>query len=168
MRRVLVWLCVVGLGVGVAGCSAQGSPAPKAAVSRSASPTPTSAAQPLAFGTFTPATGISGDVFVEAAGPDIVVRLSSFNSGGQALRFVLTDSAQLELASCVPREAATARVGGTPAGPTSTFKLATQADYDRGAVPRFTSGVVLRQRTDADNGDCDEPIAAIAPLSWSE
>jgi len=27
---------------------------------------------------------------------------------------------------------------------------------------------VLRQRAEADTGDCDEPIAAIAPLTWSE
>lgn len=168
MRRVLVWLSVVGLGVGLAGCSVQGSPPPSPVSSQLESPTPSLETQSLAFGTFTPAAGISGDVFVEAAGPDIVVRLSSFNSGGHALRFVLTDSAQLALASCVPREASTASVGGTPAGPTSTFKLATRADFDRGTLPRFTSGVVLRQRTDTDTGDCDEPIAAIAPLSWSE
>ncbi len=84
------------------------------------------------------------------------------------MRFVLTDSAQLAIASCIPGEARTASVGGTPAGPTSSFTLATRTDFDRGAVPRFTSGVVLRQRAEADTGDCDEPIAAIAPLTWSE
>lgn len=168
VRRVVIWLGVVGLGVGLVGCSAQDAPAPRRVASHSEGPSQSPATQPLAFGTFAPGAGISGDMFVEAAGADIVVRLSSFNTGGQALRLVLTDSTQVELATCVPSDANTASVGGTPAGPTSTFTLAKRAEFDKGAVPRFTSGVLLRQRTEADPTDCAEPVAAIAPLSWSE
>lgn len=166
VKRVVVWAgAAVAAVVVLTGCSIGSTPTTTStAVSVSGS---TRATEPLAFGAFAPTSGISGDLFVEGVGEDVGVRLSSFDGGGSQLRLLLTDSEDVKVGGCLPPEASTASVGGSPAGPTSTFALAKRADVQSGAVPRFSRGTLVRQRTDADVVDCAEPVAAVALIEWS-
>lgn len=168
MKRFALLCVVAACGFGLLGCSSGNEPLERSSAAAAHTGSPTAVDRPLAFGTFSPQGGISGDVFVEAMGADIVVRLASFHTEEAGVRLVLTDGDSLEVGGCISADAAVASVGGSPAGPTSTFAVAKRDDYERGALPRFIAGVLVRQHSAGDSADCAEPIAAIAPLSWSD
>ncbi len=165
MKRVVAWAGAAVVAVVLTGCSIESNPSTTSTVASVSESTPVT--ETLAVGAFTPTAGISGDLFVEAVGEDVVVRLSSFHGGGSQLRLFLTDSDDVKVGDCLPPEASTASVGGSPAGPTSTFALAKRTDVESGAVPRFSRGVLVRQRTDSDAVDCAEPVAPVALIEWS-
>lgn len=167
------WLATTAAVLLLAGCAAAGSHrAPASAVPSSSagseSALPASAApasRELATGVFTPAEGVSGRVTVESLDGTLVLTLDSFRSGAEQLRLLLVDADPAALTSCVPDAAATASVGGTPAGPSSRFAFGPASGLGS-SVPRFGAVVVVRQHRDGDP-DCTEPIVAVAPLAWS-
>ena len=119
VKRVVAWAGAAVVAVVLTGCSIEPTPSTTSTVTSESGST--RATEPLAFGTFAPKAGISGDLFVEGVGEDVVGRLSSFHGGGSQLRLLLTDSDDVKVGGCLPPEASTASVEGSPAGPTSTL-----------------------------------------------
>lgn len=155
----------------VAGCTAapDGRPAEPSTPPHSTTGTSASAeaaSQPLAYGTFTPANGVSGNASIERADDALTLTLNSFHNGGPTARLVLVDVDPVQLADCIPGDAKTASVGGTPAEPKSVFRFASAADFAGGVVPKFRAAVLVRQATEGETG-CTEPVLAVAPLTWS-
>lgn len=148
------------------GCSASGPVSrTEERSANSSTPAPGSSSRTLAAGTFTPTHGVSGDVSIESSAGTLSLTLTSFQSGGVQTRLLLVDADAESLGSCAPDTAKSASVGGTPAGPKSSFPFASESELGS-AVPRFRSVVLVRQHGDGD-GECTEPIVAIAPLQWS-
>jgi hypothetical protein len=119
----------------------------------------------LAYGAFAPANGVSGTVTVAQVDDTVTVTLDSFRDGGHPSRLLLVDAAADGIGSCIPDAVATASVGGSPAGPTSSFPLASADDMISGMVPEFRSAVLVRSHQEGDP-ECVEPVVAVAALQW--
>lgn len=171
-RGIQAALLAAMIGMTAVGCTAApdgaGAPTSTATHTRAdAPPTTDAASEPLAYGWFAPANGVSGNASIERAADALTVTLNSFSNGGPTARLVLVDAAPEQLAECIPADAVTASVSGTPTGPKSSFPFASVADFDAGAVPRFRTVILVRQATEGETG-CAEPVLAVAPLTWAD
>lgn len=121
----------------------------------------------LARGTFVSTHGVKGDVTVEQTANLVSVRLTSYSSGGNQLRLQFVDVPVDALSECVPESATTASVGGTPAGPSSSFRVGDVSSFGEAGPQKFTAVVLLGQNV-GEGTTCVEPVLAVAPLKWSE